>query len=62
MMNAAYYRDRVATARRLAKRVAQDDVRSALAAMADDYEDLIYDLEHDAIEIRHPELMPQLKR
>ena len=34
--------------------------KAELAKMAEDYRDIAQDLENNAIEIRHPELMPQL--
>jgi hypothetical protein len=37
----------------------QLEIREMLAQMARDYDDIAEDLENGAIEIRHPELMPQ---
>jgi len=58
MEDAAYYRDQAARARRLA-RGGRTDVEEMLSRVAQDYDDLAEDLENGAIEIRHPELMPQ---
>jgi hypothetical protein len=59
MHPASYYRDRAQHARRLASRVYQPDVLEVLHQVARDYDDIAEDLEAGAIEIRHPELMPQ---
>jgi hypothetical protein len=37
----------------------QPEIQEMLGQMARDYDDIAEDLENDAIEIRHPELMPQ---
>jgi predicted RNA-binding protein len=42
--------------------IAHPDVVDALRRMARDYDDIVVDLEVGAIEIRHPELMPRLRR
>jgi hypothetical protein len=58
MYAAAYYREQAERARRLAKH-ADGEMHTALLAAAQDFEDIAEDLETDAIEIRHPERMPQ---
>ena len=59
MHPASYYRERAEHARRLASRVYQRDLLETLRQVAQDYDDIAEDLEGGAIEIRHPELMPQ---
>ena len=61
MRDADYYIEQAARARRLA-RGQRNDIEKMLLGMARDYEDLAEDLTRGAIEIRHPELMPQNKR
>src|SRR5689334_5981920 len=62
MHKPAYYREQAERARRLARSVTNRDIESYLLRMAQDYDDLVEDLETGAIEIRHPELMPQQRR
>jgi hypothetical protein len=62
MKDTAYYRERAAQARRLAAVMHQRDVCETLREIARDYEDIAEDLESGAVEIRHPELMPQRRR
>ena len=59
MENASYYRERAERARRLARSQTNREIEEMLAQVAQDYDELAEDLERDAIEIRHPELMPQ---
>lgn len=59
MEDASYYRERAERARRLARSQTTRDVEEMLAAVAQDYDELAEDLEKGAVEIRHPELMPQ---
>jgi hypothetical protein len=59
MHPAAYYRDRAEHARRVSSRMHQPEIREMLGQMARDHDDIAEDPENDAIEIRHPELMPQ---
>ena len=61
MNNTAYYREQAERARRLANH-ADGEMHTALEAAARDFDDIAEDLEKDAIEIRHPELMPQTRR
>ncbi len=60
MRDAGYYRGQAARARRLARQM-RSDVAEQLEGLARDYDDIASDLERGAIEIRHPELMPQLQ-
>jgi hypothetical protein len=60
MMNAGYYRERAQNARRLAHDFAhRPDVAQELQKVAKDYDEIAADLERGAVEVRHPELMPQ---
>ena len=54
-----YYRDQARLARRLSGMVYQSDVRKTLDRVARDFDELAEDLETGAVEVRHPELMPQ---
>jgi hypothetical protein len=58
MYAATYYREQ---AGRLA-RGQRADINELLQLMARDYDDIAVDLDRGAIEIRHPELMPQNQR
>lgn len=62
MMDAVYYREQAARAQRLADAIGDREMREQLARIAADYDEIATDLEQGAIEIRHPELMPQLRR
>jgi hypothetical protein len=62
MQSADYYRDQAARARQLRDLAHQDDLRKTLDRLAEDFDDIAEDLETGAIEIRHPELLPQNKR
>lgn len=60
MQEVSYYQEQAARARRLATRAAlPQDVIEALGKVARDYEELADDLITGAVEIRHPDLMPQ---
>jgi hypothetical protein len=61
MQSPQYYRDHAARARRLASSVDKSDVVDTLERLARDYEDIAIDLENGAVEITHPERLPQLK-
>jgi hypothetical protein len=58
MQKPSYYREQAARARRLA-RGSRDDIEELLKHLASDFDDIAVDLERGAVEIRHPELMPQ---
>jgi hypothetical protein len=62
MQDPSYYREQTERAQRLARSQTNRDVEGLLLRMAQDYEDLAEDLENGAIEIRHPELLPQRDR
>ena len=62
MQRPDYYRAQAERARRLARSINHPDVIKQLQQMARDYDDIVDDLEVGAIEIRHPELMPQTRR
>jgi hypothetical protein len=59
MENAPYYRGQAERARRLAQSLTNREVGALLERVAQDYEDIAVDLESGAVEVRHPELMPQ---
>ena len=59
MHDPSYYRSQAERARRLALVPTDRGTQNTLLQMAQDYLDLVEDLESGAIEIRHPELMPQ---
>jgi hypothetical protein len=61
MHSAKYYREQAAHARELSGKVHQDELREKFERVAEDYDDIAEDLETGAVEIRHPELLPQLK-
>ena len=58
MQNAAYYRERAERVRWLARQ-GGDAVYNELMSLAQDFDELAEDLLRGAVEIRHPELMPQ---
>ena len=58
----AYYREQADHARRLAGLAHQSEMIETLERMAEDFEDIACDLETGAIDVRHPELLPQLRR
>jgi hypothetical protein len=59
MHKPAYYREQAARARRLAGSVTIRDLEALLLRVAEDYDDIAVDLENGAVEVRHPERMPQ---
>jgi hypothetical protein len=62
MMDAGYYREKAEHARRLAEGIANREIAQELHDIARDYEENAADLEAGAVEVRHPELMPQERR
>ena len=62
MQEASYYREQALRARRLANATTDRDAGAQLAKMAQDYSDIAEDLERGLVEIRHRELMPQMRR
>ena len=62
MQNARYYREQAERAWRWAGSIGDPELRKMLERLAQDYEDIAVDLELGAIEIRHPEILPQRNR
>ncbi len=62
MYEVAYYRQQAERVRRLAGTRLNRDDEAMLSQIARDYDDIAEDLESGAIQIRHPELMPQTRR
>jgi hypothetical protein len=58
----SYYRGQAEHARQLARLMHQPEMTEMLHRMAQDFEDTACDLENGAVEVRHPELLPQLRR
>lgn len=61
MQESSYYRQEAIRARRLSNAINHLEARDALLKMAKDYDEIAIDLETGAVEIRHPDLMPQSK-
>jgi uncharacterized membrane-anchored protein YhcB (DUF1043 family) len=59
MQEAHYYREQAERAQRLAHAVNHLETAALLSRMARDYHEIAEDLETGAVEIRHPELLPQ---
>jgi hypothetical protein len=59
MRDASYYRSQAERVRRLSMVPSDRATQDTLQQMARDYCEIAEDLERGAIEIRHPELMPQ---
>ena len=59
MHDASYYRAQAQRARRLAHSQTNRDIQDLLSRVARDYDDIAEDIEGGAVEIRHPELLPQ---
>ena len=57
MNRAAYYRDRAERIRRLADAAWQPGLKEALRRLANDYDQVVEDIEMGATEIRHNELL-----
>jgi hypothetical protein len=54
-----YYREQAERARRLAVMAHQPELKETLTQAAQDFEDIADDIEMGAVEIRHPEMLPQ---
>ena len=56
-----YFREQAEHARRLANLAHQPEMMAMLQRMAEEFEDIAiaYDLETSAVDVRHPELLPQ---
>jgi hypothetical protein len=59
MQAVSYYLEQAERAERLASLVTDKAIEAELRKMAQDYRDIAQDLQNGAIEIRHPDLMPQ---
>jgi hypothetical protein len=57
MDRAAYYRDRAERIRQLADAAWQPGLKEALRRLANDYDQVVEDIETGATEIRHSELL-----
>ncbi|MBV9014886.1 MAG: hypothetical protein JO058_04435 [Alphaproteobacteria bacterium] len=61
MQEASYYRGPAVRARRLARSITDRKAAAQLERMAEDYDGIAEDLERGLIDVRHRELMPQLR-
>ena len=59
MYDPSYYRQQARLARRLADGPCSYDIAQTLDQMAQDFDEIAEDLESGAVDIRHPERMPQ---
>jgi hypothetical protein len=64
MMDADYYREQAERARRFARHLSSThpEIQRQFLDMAQDYDEIVADLDTGAIEVRHAERMPQLRR
>jgi len=62
MHDAMYYRAKAAQARKLADMTHDGAAREVLEGFAKDYDETAEDLEVGAIDIRHPDLLPQRRK
>lgn len=62
MNRASYYRDQADRARRLAREQTHHETKALLLRVAQDYDDIAEDVENGAVEILHPEMLPQRNR
>ena len=62
MHEASYYREQALRAQRLAGSQTLRETKALLEKVARDFEEIAEDLETGAIEIRHPEMLPQNNR
>ena len=63
MQRASYYRNQADRARRLARAQTQHETKVLLLQrVAQGYDDIAEDLENRAVDIKHPELLPQRNR
>jgi|HubBroStandDraft_6_1064221.scaffolds.fasta_scaffold776960_2 hypothetical protein len=61
MPDITYYQKRAAHTRNLADGMLQWDVQDILYQMAQEYDELVEDLEAGVTEVRHPELLATLR-
>ena len=59
MHSPEHYRQQALRARHIADLAHQPEIQEMLRTAAHDYEDIAEDIESGAIEVRHPELLPQ---
>ncbi len=59
MHSAEHYRRQAMRSRQIADMAHQPEIQEMLRTGAQDYEDIADDIQSGAIEIRHPELLPQ---
>jgi hypothetical protein len=57
-----HYRDQADHSRRLAREQIHHETKALLERASRDYDDIAEDLENGAVEIRHPEMLPQRDR
>lgn len=57
-----HYRDQADRARRLAREQTHHETKALLERVAQDYDDIAEGLENGAVEVRHPEMLPQRYR
>ena len=62
MHSTDYYRRQAVRAREIADIAHQPEIQQMPRAAAHDYEEIAEDIDVGAVEIRHPELLPQRKR
>lgn len=61
MQNPRHYRSQADVAQRLADRINNEEAAVSLEKLAEDLREVAEDLETGAVEIRHPERLPQRK-
>jgi len=59
MQNPRHYRSQADVAQRLADRINNQEAALSLERLAEDLREIAEDLENGAVEIRHPERLPQ---
>ena len=59
MQKSSYYREQAARARHLAGQLTTSRDAAAMLQLASDLDEIAIDLERGAVEIKHPELLPQ---
>jgi hypothetical protein len=62
MHDVRYYQEQAERARRWSKHVFEGELAEMLTRMAQDFDDIASDLLNGAVNIRHPELLPQQTR
>jgi len=59
LQTSQYYREQAARARRWAREISPNEAVETLTRAARDFDDIAVDLENGAVEIVHPNRMPQ---